>query len=103
MRLGELSNYQYQTAGAGASFIPSWGQQTFGHQGNEDHNIWGTNKVGGAEGTSSVNGGINTAQVEGAHRPVEGMGLAERIGQHDTIKSPVMQDEYRANKLDLFA
>lgn len=94
VRLGDLTlRNPNQTAGAGASFIPSWTQQISGQE-NEDKSIWLTEKVGGTEGTSSVNGGINSAKVEGNHRPVPQVSVAERVAQHDG--GSLTQPEHRS-------
>lgn len=82
-RLGDLTlRNPNQTAGADASFIPSWTRQISGQE-NEDKSIWLTEKVGGTEGTSSVNGGINSEKVERNHRPVQQVNIAESVGRYD--------------------
>ena len=83
VRLGDLTfRDPHQTAGAGASLVQSWTKKITGQE-NEDKSIWMTEKVGSTDGTTSVNGGINSAKVEGNHIPVQEVSVAESVAQYD--------------------
>ena len=83
VKLGELTlQNSYQVAGTGAGYVPSWTKEITSEE-NEDNSIWLTEKVGGTDGTTSVNGGINSEKVERNHRPVQQVNIAESVGRYD--------------------
>lgn len=108
IQLNPYSYQQMQAAGASSGGVAfGGGQEQFAPQGAEEKNIFaaeGNTSSSSVQGLSSITGGShsgvnNIRQYQGGD-----VGLVERLDRMDAAyQRPNHQDEYRANKLDLYA
>lgn len=89
--------------GASYGSVPFGGlsRQSFNPEENEDKNIWASASVGSVNGAGTLSGGTTAVQGTDAQ---SGEGLVARLDRMDaSLIKPQHQNEFQANKLDMYA